>query len=81
MRKMHYAETRMAGYSFWPGQGWDGMFEDLRDAVVEHGGEVLMGTPVETVLIEEGAVKGVHLGRDKVIPNEFLEGEVLEADA
>jgi phytoene dehydrogenase-like protein len=81
VRKMHYGEARMAGYSFWPKQGWDGMFADLRDAVVEHGGEVLMGTPVETVLIEDGAVKGVQLGRDKVIPNEVLEGEVLEADA
>ena len=81
VRKMHYSETRIAGYSFWPGQGWDGMFEDLRDAVVEHGGEVRLGTPVDSVLIEEGAVKGVYLGRDKVIPNEFLEGEVLEADA
>ena len=70
----------MAGYSFWPKQGWDGIFQDLHDAVLEHGGEVLMGTPVETVLIEDAVVKGVILGRDKVLPNEFLEGEVLEAD-
>jgi len=80
VRKMHYAEARMAGYSFWPKQGWDGMFRDLHDAVVEHGGEVLLGTPVDTVVVEDGAVKGVMLGRDKVLPNEFLEGEVLEAD-
>jgi phytoene dehydrogenase-like protein len=80
VRKMHYAEARMAGYSFWPKQGWDGLFRDLRDAVVEHGGEVLMGTPVETVIIEDGAVKGLLLGRDKILPNEFLEGEVLETD-
>ena len=31
-------------------------------------------------MIEDGVVKGVMLGRDKVMPNEFLEGEVLEAD-
>lgn len=80
VRKMHYAETRMAGYSFWPKQGWDGMFQDLHDAIVEHGGEVLLGTPAETVVIENGAVKGVMLGRDKVMPNEFMEGEVLEAE-
>ena len=36
-----------AGYSFWPEQGWDGIFQDLHDAVVEHGGEVRLGTPVE----------------------------------
>jgi phytoene dehydrogenase-like protein len=81
VRKMHYSETRIAGYSFWPGQGWDGLFEDLRDAVVEHGGDVRLGTPVDSVLIESESVVGVVLGRDKVIPNEFLEGEVLEADA
>src|SRR3954463_13395304 len=69
VRKMHYSEARVAGYSFWPGQGWDGLFADLRDAVVEHGGEVRMSTPVDTVVIEDGAVKGVALGRDKVIPN------------
>ena len=80
VRKMHYAEARVAGYSFWPEQGWDGLFQDLHDAVGEHGGEVMLGTPVETVLIEDGTVKGVVLGRDKVMPNEYLEGEVLEAD-
>jgi phytoene dehydrogenase-like protein len=80
VRKMHYAETHMAGYSFWPKQGWDGLFTDLRDAVTENGGEVLMGTPAETVVIEDGVVKGVQLGRDKVIPNEVFEGEVIEAD-
>jgi phytoene dehydrogenase-like protein len=80
VRKMHYSEARVAGYSFWPEQGWDGLFRDLHDAVVEQGGEVLLGTPVENVVIEDGVVKGVMLGRDKVMPNEFLEGEVLEAD-
>lgn len=79
VRKMHYEEAHRAGYSFWPGQGWDGLFEDLRDAVVEHGGEVRMSTPVETVLIEDGTVQGVMLGGSGILPNEFLEGEVLEA--
>ena len=80
VRKMHYAEANRAAYSFWPGQGWAGMFEDLRDAVVEFGGEVHMRTPVDTVLIENGEVKGLMLGRDKILPNEVLEGEVVEAD-
>ena len=79
VRKMHYQEAHMAGYSFWPGQGWDGMFEDLRDAVIEHGGEVRMSTPVESVIIEREEVKGVMLGGSKILPNELLEGEVLEA--
>jgi phytoene dehydrogenase-like protein len=79
VRKMHYSEARIGGYSFWPQQGWDGLFDDLRDAVVEHGGEVHMKTPVETVLIEDGEIKGLVLGREKIIPNEVLEGEVVEA--
>lgn len=79
-RKMHYEEAGRAAYSFWPEGGWDGLFQDLHDAVVENGGQVLMGTPVETVIIENGEVKGVRLGREKVLPNEILEGEVLEAD-
>ena len=79
VRKMHYAEAGMAGFSFWPGQGWDGLFQDLHDAVIEHGGEVRMSTPVETVVIEDATVKGVMLGGGGVLPNEFHEGEFLEA--
>lgn len=80
VRKMHYEEAHMAGYSFWPGQGWGGMFADLRDAVIEHGGEVRMQTPVDTVIIENGQLIGVALAGDRILPNEYLEGEVLEAD-
>jgi phytoene dehydrogenase-like protein len=79
-RKMHYEEAGRAAYSFWPEGGWDGLFQELHDAVIENGGQVLMGTPVETVIIENGEVKGVRLGREKVLPNEIFEGEVLEAD-
>ena len=46
VRKMHYAEKRSAAYSFWPEQGWDGMFQDLADAVTENGGEVRLGKSV-----------------------------------
>jgi phytoene dehydrogenase-like protein len=81
VRKMHYSEARMAGYTIWPKQGWDGMFKDLHDAVIEQGGEERGGTPVETVYFVNESVKGVMLGRDKILPNEFMEGEVLEADA
>ncbi len=63
VRKMHYEEKRMAGYSFWPEQGWDGLFQDLADAVTENGGEVRMGTPAERVIIENHEVKGVAVSR------------------
>jgi phytoene dehydrogenase-like protein len=81
VRKMHYAEKRMAGYSFWPEQGWDGLFRDLADALAEHGGELRLGTGAERVVIENGAVKGVAIARGpKVIPTERFEEEVLETD-
>jgi len=82
VRKMHYSEKRMAGYSFWPGKGWDGLFQDLQDAVAENGGEVRMGTPASRVVIENGEVRGVAVARQpRVIPNEIFEDEVLEAPA
>jgi phytoene dehydrogenase-like protein len=81
VRKMHYSEKRIAGYSFWPSQGWDGLFGDLRDALVEHGGELRMNTRAERVVIENGRVVGVAVGREpRIIPNEIFEEELVEAD-
>jgi phytoene dehydrogenase-like protein len=81
VRKMHYAEKRMAGYSFWPEKGWDAMFQDLADAIAEKGGEVRMGTPVERVVIENGRVVGVAIARQpRILPNEAFEEEVIEAE-
>ena len=33
VRKMHFEERNTAAYSCWPGQGWDGMWRDLADAI------------------------------------------------
>lgn len=79
-RKMHYSEKHIAGYSFWPGQGWEQMFEDLRDAVVENGGEVHLNARVGRVLVEDGRVVGLTRTRTPVIPNEIFEEDVLESD-
>lgn len=82
VRKMHYEEKRMAGYSFWPEQGWDGLFKDLADAVTENGGEIRMGTPAQRVIIENHEVKGVAVARGpRILPNEVFEEEILECDA
>ena len=62
VRKLHYAEKRMAGYSFWPEQGWDGLFQDLADAFTEHGGELQLGRSVERVLVENRQVQGIARG-------------------
>lgn len=79
VRKMHYEEMNTAAYSFWPEGGWDAMFEDLRDAIVEHGGEVLTGTSVSRVLVEDGRVRGVTLPRPSELPNAIFEDDLVEA--
>lgn len=80
VRKMHYEEKKTAAYSYWPEGGWDAMFTDLRDAIVERGGEVRLATPVSRVLIEGGETTGVALPRtDAVLPNEIFHEEVVTA--
>jgi phytoene dehydrogenase-like protein len=81
MRKMHYSEKRIGGYSFWPGQGWDGMFGDLRDALVENGGEIRLSTKASRVVIENDKVVGLAVNQPHVLPNEIFEEELIEADA
>jgi len=81
VRKMHYEERHMAAYSCWPGQGWDGMWQDLADGFTEHGGELRMQTPAGRVLIENGAVAGVSIPHEPKVPNDFDVGEVIECDA
>ena len=61
VRKMHYEEARMAAYSCWPGQGWDGLWRDLWDAITERGGSVRLSTPAGRVLIEDGKILGVTI--------------------
>ena len=81
VRKMHYAEKQTAGYSFWPEKGWDGLFQDLADALTENGGELRLGTSVERVVIENGEVKGIEIARQpRILPNERFEDELIEAD-
>ncbi len=78
VRKMHYSEKNVAGYSFWPGQGWDGMFKDLHDAVIENGGEVALSTPASRVVIENGRVAGLAIREKHVLPNEIFEETIVE---
>ncbi len=81
VRKMHYQERRMAAYSCWPGQGWDGMWRDLSEACTEHGAELRLNTAVSRVVIDKGRVTGVNIPRTpKIMPNEIFEEEFIEAD-
>jgi phytoene dehydrogenase-like protein len=80
VRKMHYSEVRRAAYSFWPEQGWDGMFQDLADALTENGGELRLGEAVQRVVIEDHEVKGVTVARKpRVLPNDY-EVDLIECD-
>ena len=78
MRKIHYSERKVAAYSFWPGQGWDGLFNDLHEAVLENGGEVRTRAPVSRVVIENERVVGVAVAEHRVLPNEIFEEEIVE---
>jgi len=69
----------MAAYSCWPGQGWDGIWQDLADACREHGGEIRLNTQVSRVIIENREVKGVEIPREPLInPLEMQEVDVIE---
>jgi phytoene dehydrogenase-like protein len=79
VRKMHYEEKHMAAYSCWPGQGWDGIWQDLADACREHGGEIRLNTQVSRVIIENREVRGVEIPREPLInPLEMQEVDVIE---
>lgn len=82
VRKMHYQERRTAGYSTWPVGGWNALFSRLGGAIIDKGGSIRLGTTVQNVIIEDGQVLGVQLERpDASLPNEVLDGEVIEAPA
>jgi phytoene dehydrogenase-like protein len=79
VRKMHYQEKRMAAYSCWPGQGWDGIWQDLADACTEHGGEVRLNTSVSRVVIEDREIKGVEIpSKSTILPGVPYEAELVE---
>ena len=61
----------MAGYSFWPEQGWDGLFQDLADAVTENGGELRLGRAGRAGRRSRTSeVKGVAVGAPAAHPPE-----------
>ena len=80
VRKMHYEEARMAAYSCWPGQGWDGLWRDLGDAITERGGSVRLSTPAGRVLIEDGKILGVTIPHQANVPNDYDDGEGIETE-
>lgn len=76
VRKMHYAGRNMAGYSFWPQGGFDKLFDDLAEVFSAAGGVLRLAAPVDKVVVESGAVRGVRLLDKKSRRG----GEWIEAD-
>jgi phytoene dehydrogenase-like protein len=73
-RKLHYGERRVAGYSVWPKGGYVKMCADLAGVITEHGGSIQTGVAVSSVLVEDGAVTGVEIGRGE-LPLENYAGD------
>lgn len=81
VRKMHYQERRMAAYSCWPGQGWDGLWFDLSDACKDNGGDIRLNTSVSRVIIENRQIKGVAISRnDGGMPGRAYDEDIIETD-
>ncbi len=81
VRKLHYGERKMAGYSFWPEAGWDGIFGILKDVILGNGGEVRLNTPVHRVVIRKGRVEGVTVSEgEPSVPGELLERKLIQTD-
>lgn len=82
VRKMHYMERRVAGYSCWPEGGWHGIFDKLAAAMKKHGGELWTETTAQKVIIENHKVKGVAYEKGpRAMMTEAFNWEVVEADA
>jgi len=80
VRKMHYQEKGMAGYSFWPKGGYEKLFQELKEVITQHAGVVRTETQVSRILIDKGKVEGVLAQPCRQdLPNEYVGEEVLES--
>lgn len=82
VRKMHYMERRIAGYSCWPEGGWHGIFDKLANALKQHGGDLWTETSAQRVIIENGCVKGVRYEKGpRTTLTDAFNWETVETDA
>ncbi|MBK9180897.1 MAG: NAD(P)/FAD-dependent oxidoreductase [Acidimicrobiales bacterium] len=54
---MHYLKRG----AYYPEGGGQVIADRLRSFIEDHGGEVVLRTPVDRIVVEQGAVRGVHL--------------------
>jgi phytoene dehydrogenase-like protein len=81
VRKMHYQERHMAGWSYWPKGGYQNLFVMLEQAIKENGGEVRINSRVHKIVVDDYRLKGVEVERgERVMPNQVLDREYIPAE-
>jgi phytoene dehydrogenase-like protein len=79
-RKLHYGETRVAGYSVWPKGGYVKICTDLAKVIEGHGGRIETGVSVARVLVTDGAARGVVVKRGLMgVENYEVESDTIQA--
>lgn len=78
VRKMHYEKKRTAGYSFWPMGGWEKLWKNMATKFEALGGELLLSTKVDKVVVKNGKTTGVEIRANSVPLGG--KGDFIEAD-
>jgi phytoene dehydrogenase-like protein len=79
MRKLHYMEKGIAGYAFSPIDGWGNIWNFLKGAFLENGGEIKLNSPVRDIIIEKGRVQGVEVPIEPpVMATDYPPSEIVE---
>ena len=80
VRKMHYQERHRAGWSYWPKGGYQNMFTMLEESIKENGGEVILGSKVHKVVIDDFKLKGIEVEKGKkIMPTQVMERDFIAA--
>ncbi len=80
LRKMHYEERNMAGFSHIPRGGFQAIFDSLKASMEEHHVQYELNTRVRRIVVEGPHVEGVELEvGPKLTPNDLPDVERVEA--
>ncbi len=80
VRKMHYGERRIGGFSFFPKGGFQIIFDHLADVIRENGGTIELNTRVRQIVVNGAEVNGVELEiGPRLTPNDLPDVELVKA--
>lgn len=79
LRKLGLMDRGMLGWSQYPIGGMKNLVLWLGEVMSEKGCEIRTGARVREVIIEDGITKGVEVIKQRTLPNEFAETEIIEA--